>query len=99
MVINIFLKQDNLHMVHLMLFLSHHLLLHYNQNAVTFLVLAWSVLKKEATKWVFVCCVTFAESEPYCHSILFVCLDVCQSFRDLQPTMIDRSQPNLVGPV
>jgi len=44
-----------------------------------------------------VCCVTFAESEPYCHSILFVCLDVCRSFRDLQPTMIDRSQPNLVG--
>jgi len=32
-------------------------------------------------------CVTFAESEPYCHSILFVCLDVCldvcRSFRDL----------------
>jgi len=23
-----------------------------------------------------VCCVTFTESEPYCHSILFVCLDV-----------------------
>ena len=23
-----------------------------------------------------VCCVTFAESEPYCHSILFVCLSV-----------------------
>ena len=44
-----------------------------------------------------VCCVTFAESEPYCHSILFVCLDVCRSFRDLQPTTIDRSQPNLVG--
>ena len=44
-----------------------------------------------------VCCVTFAESEPYCHSILFVSLDVCQSFRDLQPTTIDRSQPNLVG--
>ena len=44
----------------------------------------------------FCCCVTFAESEPYCHSILFVCLDVCRSFRDL-PTTIDRSQPNLVG--
>jgi len=29
------------------------------------------------------------ESEPYCHSILFVCLDVCRSFRDLQPTTID----------
>ena len=29
--------------------------------------------------------------------ILFVCLDVCRSFRDLQPTTIDRSQPNLVG--
>jgi len=42
-------------------------------------------------------CVTFAESEPYCHSILFVCLDVCRSFSDLQPTTIDRSQPNLVG--
>ena len=42
-------------------------------------------------------CVTFAESETYCHSILFVCLDVCRSFRDLQPTTIDRSQPNLVG--
>ena len=40
--------------------------------------------------------VTFAESEPYCHSIVFVCLDVCQSFRDLQPTTIDRSQPNFV---
>jgi len=36
-----------------------------------------------------VCCVTFAESEPYCHSILFVCLDVCRSFHDLQPTTID----------
>ena len=42
-------------------------------------------------------CVTFAESEPYCHSILFVCLDVCRSFRNLQPTTSDRSQPNLVG--
>ena len=31
---------------------------------------------------------------PFC---LSVCLDVCRSFRDLQPTMIDRSQPNLVG--
>ena len=26
-----------------------------------------------------VCCVTFAESEPYCHSILFVCLSGCLS--------------------
>ena len=26
-----------------------------------------------------------------------VCLSVCWSFRDLQPTTIDRSQPNLVG--
>ena len=46
-------------------------------------------------------CVTFAESEPYCHNIipfcLSVCLDVCRSFRDHQPTTIDRSQPNLVG--
>jgi len=25
------------------------------------------------------CCVTFAESEPYCHSILFVCLSGCLS--------------------
>jgi len=33
-----------------------------------------------------------AESEHYCHSGIFVCL----SFRDLQPTTIDRSQPNLV---
>jgi len=31
---------------------------------------------------------------PFC---LSVCLDVCRSFRDLQPTTIDRSQPNLVG--
>jgi len=32
------------------------------------------------------------------HSVcLSVCLDVCRSFRDLQPTTIDRSQPNLVG--
>ena len=31
---------------------------------------------------------------PLCFS---VCLDVCRSFRDLQPTTIDRSQPNLVG--
>ena len=31
---------------------------------------------------------------PFC---LSVCLDVCQSFRDLQPTTVDRSQPNLVG--
>jgi len=29
---------------------------------------------------------------------LIVCLSVCRSFRDLQPTTIDRSQPNLVGP-
>jgi len=36
-------------------------------------------------------------SEPYCHSIMFVCLSVCRSFRDVQPTTIDRSQPNLVG--
>jgi len=44
------------------------------------------------------CNVRIAESEPYCHSIcLSVCLDVCRSFRDLQPTTIDRSQPNLVG--
>jgi len=35
-------------------------------------------------------CVTFAESEPYCHSILFVFLGVCWSFRDLQPTTINR---------
>jgi len=41
-------------------------------------------------------CITFAESKPYCHSILFVCLDVCRSFRDLQPTTIDQSQPNFV---
>jgi len=40
--------------------------------------------------------VRIAESEPYCHSILFVCLSV-RSFRDLQPSTIDRSQPNLVG--
>ena len=25
------------------------------------------------------------------------CLSVCRSFRDLQPTTIDRSQPKLVG--
>ena len=31
---------------------------------------------------------------PFC---LSVCLDVCRSFRDLQSTTIDRSQPNL-GP-
>jgi len=31
---------------------------------------------------------------PFC---LSVCLDVCRSFRDLQPATIDRSQPNLVG--
>jgi len=41
--------------------------------------------------------VRIAENEPYCHSILFVCLDVCRSFCNLQPTTIDRSQPNLVG--
>jgi len=27
----------------------------------------------------YVCCITFAESEPYCHSILFVCLPGCLS--------------------
>ena len=32
-----------------------------------------------------------------CMSVcLSVCLSVCRSFRDLQPTTIDRSQPNLV---
>jgi len=31
---------------------------------------------------------------PFC---LSVCLNVCRSFRDLQPTTIDRSQPDLVG--
>ena len=43
-------------------------------------------------------CITFADVSliviPFC---LSVCLDVCRSFRDLQPTTIDRSQPNLVG--
>jgi len=29
-------------------------------------------------------------------SFHFVCLDVCRSLHDLQPTTIDRSQPNLV---
>ena len=43
--------------------------------------------------------VRIAESEPYCHSILFVCLSVCRSFGDLQPTTIDRSQPPVLGPV
>ena len=33
---------------------------------------------------------------PFC---LSVCLDVCPSFRNLQPTTIDQSQPNLVGRV
>ena len=43
-----------------------------------------------------------AESGPYCCSRMFVCLYVCRpmyvrrSFLDLQPTTIDRSQPNLV---
>ena len=42
-----------------------------------------------------------AESGPYCHSRMFVCLfvclsDVCLSVIGLQPTTIDQSQPNLV---
>jgi len=41
------------------------------------------------------CCVTFAQSEPYCHSILFVCLSVIP--RPTAYTTIDRSQPHLVG--
>jgi len=40
-------------------------------------------------------CVTFAEWALL--SFHSVCLDVCRSFRNLQPTTIDRSQPNLVG--
>jgi len=31
------------------------------------------------------------------HVCIPFCLSVCRSFRDLQPTTIDRSQPNLVG--
>jgi len=55
------------------------------------------LLAMKSQKFVFLCkfcffCITFAESEPYCHSILFVCLDVCWSFGDLQPTMIDHNQ-------
>jgi len=42
--------------------------------------------------------VRIAESEPYCHSILFVCLSGCLSVIPWpMPTTIDRSQPNLVG--
>jgi len=45
-------------------------------------------------------CVMFASQRvsliviPFC---LSVCLSVCRLFHDLQPTTIDRSQPNLVG--
>jgi len=39
-----------------------------------------------------VCCITFASQRVSLIVIPF-CLSVCQSFRDLQPTTIDRSQP------
>jgi len=43
-----------------------------------------------------VCCVTFAESEPYCHSILFVCLSVWMSVGHSAtyslPRLIDHNQ-------
>ena len=45
---------------------------------------------------IFTYCVTFASQRVSLIVIPF-CLSVCRSFRDLQPTMIDRSQPNLVG--
>jgi len=41
-------------------------------------------------------CVTFASQKVSLIVIPF-CLSVCRSFRDLQPTTIDRSQPNLVS--
>jgi len=44
----------------------------------------------------FVCCVTFAESEPYCHSILSVCLSVWMSVGHSAtyslPRLIDHNQ-------
>jgi len=56
------------------------LLLFYCCFAVVLAHCANSVeLMYQSGVWLSVCCVTFAESEPYCHSILFVCLDVCRS--------------------
>jgi len=37
-------------------------------------------------------CVTYAESEPYCHSILFVCLSVGHSTTYSLPRLIDHNQ-------
>ena len=37
-------------------------------------------------------CVTFTESEPYCHSILFVCLSVGHSADYSLPRLIDHNQ-------
>ena len=39
-----------------------------------------------------VCCVTFAESEPYCHSILFVCLSVGHLATYSLPRLINHNQ-------
>jgi len=69
----------------------------YNKIPLTLVSLSRLTIATDVARSA-ICCVTFAQSEPYCRSILFVCLDVCRSFRGhLQPTMIDRSQPNLVG--
>jgi len=38
------------------------------------------------------CCVTFAESEPYCHSILFVWMFVVHSATYSLPRLIDHNQ-------
>ena len=38
------------------------------------------------------CCVTFAESEPYCHSGMFVCLSVGHSATYSLPRLIDHNQ-------
>jgi len=42
-------------------------------------------------------CVTFAESEPYCHSILFVCLSVGHSATYSLPRLIDHNHIWLAG--
>jgi len=44
-----------------------------------------------------VCCVTFAESEPYCRSILLVCQDVGHSTTYSLPRLIDHNQIWLAG--
>ena len=53
--------------------------------------------RREGCKVLFVCLLCHVRREWALLSFHSVCPDVCRSFRDLQPTTIDRSQPNLVG--